>query len=308
MTDLAPFRESPRFLLCPRCGEMLDRAFDAVLVCLRCEGVWAANLSIEKAFGDRAWPHGKNTWWRSAVNCPECAADGAENLMDAQMVETVIIDRCRAHGLWLDRGELGRLLGGTRDDQGNADLAILRERLKVVESDYQQLLARRESWHADVDSRRRSAADYAGWLEAEQRKRREAEEVEAAVAQSERIRGEIATSRERHRLLAEAKVEEERATRARLTLELEAAAKKAREEAERQAERARTALRLEHDKAIQKLGDARVQASGYVRRIESQIVETRDKLRASEAELEAARMRLRAVEDQLGALEQQKVP
>ena len=74
MTDAAPFRERPSVLLCPRCGEMLERVFDAVRTCLRCEGVWIATVTLERAFGDPKWPRGSSMWWRNALECPECAA------------------------------------------------------------------------------------------------------------------------------------------------------------------------------------------------------------------------------------------
>src|SRR5687767_121925 len=110
MTELAPFRERPKFLLCPRCGEMLELAFEAVLTCLRCEGIWIAAVILERAFGDPKWPRGASTWWRNALECPECASEGETQTMTAVQAGEVVVDRCASHGLWLDRTELCRLM------------------------------------------------------------------------------------------------------------------------------------------------------------------------------------------------------
>lgn len=295
-----PYRELPKFVLCPRCGEVLDRAFDGVLVCLRCEGLWISPISVTKAFGDATWPCGKNTWWRDSLACPECASDGVATTMSSAMVDRVVIDRCRDHGLWLDRGELGRLMGTpTTDPGGNADLAALRARLEAAETDLEQLLARRDAWRAGLDLRRQSESDYRDWLEAERQRRVELERAH---------REEIAAS-ERRAVQAKAQLEAEaRARKARDELERANAervrnAELARADAERQAERARNAIHIEREHALQRLGDARVQASAHVSRIEAQLVAQRESLRACEAELASARSRLRAIEDQLAALD-----
>jgi len=279
MTETAPFRERPRFLLCPRCGEMLDHAFDAVLSCLRCEGVWIAPLTAEKAFGDPKWPHANAMWWRNSLECPECSHVGVTTVMTAAMADGVVVDRCQSHGLWLDRGELGRLMGGaTADVHGDDDLAALREKLSIGEVDLEQLLKRREAWRSDVLQRRQAATEYRLWLEAEQRRRIEAAEnlVKAEREQEAAERRRAAEHSERERTLAEA---------------AHAAA------------RALLEARRERERNLQRLGDARQSASAEVARLETQIIMVRQQLRSTEAELEGARVRLRAVDDQLEALQ-----
>ena len=261
MHEHSPFRERPKFLLCPRCGEMLDRAFDAVLVCLRCEGVWIAPISLEKAFGNPKWPQAAGMWWHNSLECPECAFEGKATTMDAGAAGGVIIDRCHTHGLWLDRGELGRLMGGDTDDErGDDDLVALRDKLAGAEIDLEQLLKRRDAWRADVDVRRTAAAEYRKWLETEERRRIETAQ---ALARADRERAE-----------AEQTEAIERALRER-----------------------------DRDRALQKLGDARVAASAEVARLESSIIMTREQLHQSEAELVGARARLRAIDDQLEAID-----
>jgi Zn-finger nucleic acid-binding protein len=257
MTEVSPFRERPSFLMCPRCGEMLDRAFEATLACPRCEGVWIAPATIEKAFGNPKWPVAQAMWWRNSIECPQCATEGTATMMDAAIAGNVIIDRCSKHGMWLDRGELGRLMGGATDnDQGDDDLEALRQKLSAVELDLDAMIKRRETWRSDLELRRKAAIEYRSWLEAEERRR-----IEAAKAR---------TQRERERIEAE------------------------RMRAEAEGER----LRM-----VQRLGDARVQASAEVARFETQIIMLREQLRTNEAELEGARGRLRAIDDQLAAHE-----
>jgi Zn-finger nucleic acid-binding protein len=271
MTDLAPFRERPKSLLCPRCGEMLDRAFDVVLVCLRCEGVWMPRISLEKAFGTARWPDARAMWWRNSIECPECAFTGVANMMDAAMAGSVLIDRCASHGIWLDRGELGRLMGGdTANDAGDDDLEALRARLSGGAEDLEGLIGRREAWRADLENRRRAAGEYRSWLQDEERRRHEAIEARAQAAETER-------------LLHAAVVAEERQ----------------RHDQQRAAADARLEAAREHERARQELGDTRVDASSEVARLEAQIVTLRGKLRATEAQLDGARTRLRAIDDQL---------
>ncbi len=310
MTDVAPFRERPKFLLCPRCGELLERAFEAVLTCLRCEGLWIATVTLEKAFGDPRWPRGPTMWWRNSLECPECASEGETRTMTAVQAGEVVVDRCAAHGLWLDRTELFRLLGGGDPgaDGGSPDLAALRAQLAVTDVDLEQLTRRRDAWRNDVGLRRKAAQEYRAWLEAEHRRRLEAA---AALEQAERER-----LRERGRVQRELEEREERegerAQRERAQQQAERDREQARQEAERERkreqaerERARAEARRERARAIQLLGDARQAASAEVGRVETQIIMLRERLRAAEAELEGARGRLRALDDQLEAVRAQ---
>lgn len=161
-----PYRGQPRFLLCPHCGEVLDRSFEGVSACLCCEGLWISPATLDAAFGNPMWPPGRSLWWRNAVRCPECVFEGHETVMSARMANDVIVDQCSTHGLWLDRGELGRLMGTDGDE-----LAALRDRLAVHAQDLAQVIERRDRWRKDLELRRQAAAEYRVALEAEHRRR-----------------------------------------------------------------------------------------------------------------------------------------
>src|SRR4051812_30256110 len=79
----APYREAPQVLVCPRCGEMLDKVFSGVAACPGCQGAWIAQATLDTAFGNPRWPPGQNMWWHATLECPECACDGSVVKMDA---------------------------------------------------------------------------------------------------------------------------------------------------------------------------------------------------------------------------------
>lgn len=289
MTDVAPFRESPKFLLCPRCGEMLERAFEAVRTCLRCEGVWIATVMLERAFGDPRWPRGPSMWWRNALECPECAAEGAVQVMAAVQAGEAVVDRCASHGLWLDRFELVRLLGTSDAVASGAgvspDLAALRARLAVPDVDLEGLARRRDAWRQDAGKRRKAAEEYRSWLEAESRLRLDREAMEAARAARQQREREVSAQAERADAAFAAAEREKRA----------AAARK------------QEAARSERTLAIQRLGDVRQQISAEVARLEAQLAPLRDQLRDAEAVFERSRAKLRALDEELEALRAQPV-
>lgn len=176
-----PFRASS-FVICPRCGELLDRAFDDVYACMRCNGLWVSAPSIAIAFGDSSWPpHARSLWWKSVLPCPECARIGMPSTLESQLCDGVQIDRCATHGLWLDPGELGRLAGSTGDE-----LAELRRRLRGEEQDVSRLEERRSAWRRELDARRRSAEEYQDRLAAD--RARQIEEADARAHQDQVVR------------------------------------------------------------------------------------------------------------------------
>ena len=149
-----PYREGPSLLICPRCGEILERAFDDVLACLRCKGIFITPPTAGLAFDDPAWPKATSAmWWKSSLECPVCAHAGAPTVMAAQTFEGTQIDRCASHGLWLDAGELSRLTRTTGDE-----LAFLRSKLHGDGVDGTELDTKREQLRRDVEARRKTAA------------------------------------------------------------------------------------------------------------------------------------------------------
>ncbi len=177
MNDAGPYRQGPKFLLCPRCGEMLERAFDDVVACMRCEGVWVTTPTAEHAFETTWTTRARSMWWRNEIECPECTFNGAPTTMAALLCDDTLIDRCKEHGLWLDRGELGRLLGGT-----GPELDELRVRVGGNEHELAKLSAKREAWRKGIDVQRTAAAEYAAWRAADQA--RQLAEASSAAARA----------------------------------------------------------------------------------------------------------------------------
>ena len=138
-----PYRDAAPALDCPRCGLELERLHDGAATCLRCQGAWLPATVLELVFGHTHWPGGTSMWWHNRVRCPECTRAGVPRdraIMQARSAHGVIVDRCAQHGLWLDAGELSRLLAdpvppGEQDagpTDNEAGLRELRERLAML--------------------------------------------------------------------------------------------------------------------------------------------------------------------------------
>jgi Zn-finger nucleic acid-binding protein len=290
---------------------MLDLAFEGVSSCLRCEGLWIAPATLDAAFGSPEWPPGQTLWWRNSIECPECAFDGAATLMTARMSSDIIVDQCQQHGVWLDRGELGRLMGTPADE-----LEALRTRLLAIAPDLEQLVVRREKWRVDVEIRRKAALDYRQALEEEQRRR-------AEVAESERLRLEAgvrgrtqAATAPTQVLPAHRRVGRSEPPPAKTTTEVARRAAKRRQplgtqltpvpvtkEAEQQAANRRHQLGTQRAQALADvtlLQGRLVALDDHIRRLDAQLADARQHAAAVRDELNAARMRLRALDEQLG--------
>jgi len=294
-------------LLCPRCGELLDPTFEGVSSCLRCEGVWVSPAAPGAAFGDPRWPDGQTLWWRNSIECPDCAFEGATTLMTARRSSDVIVDQCPAHGIWLDRGELGRLMGAPTDE-----LAALCARLAAVAPDLERLVARRERWRTDIEIRRKAAIEYRQAIDDEQLRR-------AKVSESERMRFEAgaqaavaptqvlpATRRAGPSepppvAAAAAEVTLRTATRRQrlgtqltpIEISSEAAQQAARRAQDLATQRAATSADVEL------LQRRLVALEDHVRRLEAQLADTRQHAVSVRSELDGARVRLRTLDEQL---------
>jgi len=144
----SPYREAPLLLPCPRCSEMLDRAFEGVAVCPRCQGAWIGQATLDTAFGNPRWPPGQEMWWQDPLACPECAAQ-----LSPRNSNGVMVDTCVSHGVWLDRGELGRLMSLAT---GADELLALRKKIAAV-ADPEGLRQRRQAWRAEIEAQRSGA-------------------------------------------------------------------------------------------------------------------------------------------------------
>jgi Zn-finger nucleic acid-binding protein len=272
-----PFRDQETLYLCPRCGDVMVAAFEGVHGCVRCQGTWIPQPVVERAFGSPTWPTGANAWWHRALQCPECASQ-----MNAVSVDSTLVDRCPAHGVWLDQGELRRTL----DARDASDLAALHRLLKLdtpfADIDYASDALRRRQLELTRQRRAQLAVEAEqARVEAEQAR----EQVERAEAQrrarAEQQRAERATiDRERadvvrQRLEAERKAEEERATAER------------REAERRDAERRRTWI------------TEQAQLWSERESLEAEITRHRDALAHLERKLSFVRSRLLMIQKQL---------
>jgi Zn-finger nucleic acid-binding protein len=243
---------------------VLDLVFGGVAVCPRCQGAWINQGTLDTAFGNPRWPQGQNMWWHAELEGPECATVGTRTKMDARSANDVMVDLCPSHGLWLDQGELGRLMGL---EAGADELLELQKRVTAVAPDPEELAQRRLAWRIELDSRRRAASEFRSWVEQEQKRKAEeaaeAAKLRAVQAQAER--------------------------RARKAEVLEA----------QQAAAQRTAAENQKRDAIQALGDERARLIKELRSLDQQMFAKREELVRMQGEIEVAKQRLREIDAQL---------
>lgn len=132
-------------LRCPRCREdmqALRLGSTFAHECCQCGGLWLDPDSLQKLANAREEGAGVVSVLaarvpRSAsppdvvryVPCPRC--DKLMNRSNFARSSGVVLDVCKTHGVWLDRGELQRVLGFI--ESGGLALARSREREELVE-------------------------------------------------------------------------------------------------------------------------------------------------------------------------------
>lgn len=293
-----PFRERPRFLSCPRCSEILDRGLEGIRTCLRCEGVWLPQATLTAAFEDPRWPGGQAIWWRNSIECPDCATAGERQMLEARMAKGVLVDRCHQHGVWLDRSELGRLMGVKADE-----LVELQRRLDIPQHEIDALAARRAKWRDELAARREASNEYEAWLDEVERQRvaaaedseRRAREREAEAARSKRERDMAAAKAEKER----ARAASERATaRERTKQELGNQLAAASEEHAKLEQR----LAL-HREATAQLEARLVEHKKVEAKLAGELAEHREWVDKVAAQLEASIARVRGLHDELALLD-----
>lgn len=200
------FREAPRMLACPRCGEHLARMSAGVEVCARCEGVWLAALTLESTFGTPYWPQGASNWWRRELACPACTIDkGKSEIMTPVRAGDVLVDRCHEHGVWLDAGELGRLLDAPRA----VELEAFYDRVRPDAELPARLVEFRKRRSEAREQRARELEEYRARLAAEQARIR-AEQAAAREAERARVAALEAAERRAALVALRARTEKER--------------------------------------------------------------------------------------------------
>lgn len=178
---MAPYRDAQSLLHCPRCGASLEAIRDGLAACFNCRGVWLGTAAVTLAFGTKLWTQGTNAWWKRSLACPVCTQE-----MAALFASDTLVDRCPTHGLWLDAGELGRLLNAPATEE----LAALYHHLAPSET--MPALAA----HQAIREAERRAEDRRLELAAEVAAQQQRENTELEIARLER---ELAALREQVR-------------------------------------------------------------------------------------------------------------
>ena len=296
-----PFRERPRFLSCPRCGEILDRGLEGIRTCLRCEGVWLPQATLTAAFKDPRWPGGQSIWWRNSIECPDCATAGEKKMLEARVAQGVMVDRCHEHGVWLDRSELGRLMGVAADE-----LVELQHRLAIPQHEIEALAKRRAKWRDDLAARREAASEYEQWLDEVERQR-----TDAAKDSERRTLGREAEAARAQKAAARADKDRVRAAKRAA----EAATKAATEQQQQKQDLGNrlAAASEEHAKLEQRLAmhrEATVQLETRLvdhravgARLEAELGQHREWVGKLASQLEAAIANVRALHDELALLD-----
>jgi Zn-finger nucleic acid-binding protein len=190
----SPYRERPPMLECPRCGEVLAEVTTGVSMCARCGGLWLAQRTVTAAFQDPTWPHGVGMWWRRDLPCPQCAFEGSSEMMSTVSVGDLLLDRCVDHGLWLDRGELARLVGGSP----LKELEWLKQVLSsdrrptpaaVTDEDVARQRAELEAYRADVAARQKREEERAAHEQAAELARMKADDETRRQRRMAELRG-----------------------------------------------------------------------------------------------------------------------
>jgi Zn-finger nucleic acid-binding protein len=175
---------------CPRCT---DRPLIANLVgnvlldsCAACEGLWIGRDSFEAVVKDRdrqasivagmpamggsqvTYPTGPAPIiapTATYIRCPDC--DTVMSRQNYAKRSGVIVDVCRAHGVWFDKDELRRVvefvLGGGLDRVRQAELDALRETQRQKRATDIRLAAQAKMSETSVDTEWRRVWGV-GWL------------------------------------------------------------------------------------------------------------------------------------------------
>ncbi len=132
-------------LSCPRCGESLQAlrlGSTTVRECSACGGLWVDPPSLQKLCDAREEHAGVTSALEARVPvgagaqdtvryipCPKCKK--LMNRVNFAHTSGVIMDICKADGVWLDRGELQRVVGFI--DHGGLSASREREREQLAD-------------------------------------------------------------------------------------------------------------------------------------------------------------------------------
>ena len=141
---------------CPRCKLALTRVssvIDADL-CSECEGLWLSKEALEKCLTlPREYLRNSPLWvsleadhpdvsLEPLINCPTCLHEMQRHNYDGKT--SIIIDACDEHGIWLDDGELSKILDYRERNKKKPEASQVKgsERVQKVSGGVWQKLAR----------------------------------------------------------------------------------------------------------------------------------------------------------------------
>jgi Zn-finger nucleic acid-binding protein len=115
-----PHVEPPSDRRCPRCKSFLRKQAvgpSQVERCSSCHGVWIAAAEFNELIGDidrreavrmSEPPHRHSEERVNYLACPRC--DELMERVNFGRTSGILVDTCKKHGIWLDRGELRRVV------------------------------------------------------------------------------------------------------------------------------------------------------------------------------------------------------
>lgn len=145
---------------CPRCkGDLVAETMgpNTLERCPDCFGIWIAarefnnlllDLDRQEAIREREEPHFNKKDEPGYLLCPKCAKSMARTNFDRQ--SGILVDTCRKHGVWLDRGELRSIVGylakRMEATMKARDEGLLRGKGKSSDSPF-TVMPQTEAWH-----------------------------------------------------------------------------------------------------------------------------------------------------------------
>jgi len=153
--------EEDRLLECPRCREdmqALRLGSTMAHECAQCGGLWLDPDSLQALANAREESAGVVSMLAARVPlgtaspdvvryvpCPRCGK--LMNRSNFARSSGVILDVCKTHGVWLDRGELQRVIGFI--ESGGLTVARAREREELAEQQRRLVALQEHPQHAD---------------------------------------------------------------------------------------------------------------------------------------------------------------
>lgn len=121
---------------CPACTSVLvvvEREGIELDWCLECRGLWFDEGELEllgekvgRTLDSQDLGQGSgDTISKGHRKCPRCPEKMERIILALGQTSPVEIDRCRDHGFWLDRGELGLVLQRLKPDEDSDEELVL---------------------------------------------------------------------------------------------------------------------------------------------------------------------------------------